>query len=175
MRSFYMDIAERCAEMSYATRLHVGAVVVKNNNIISFSWNGMPSGWENVCEHKEYMPDDAPQYMTIEEIEEQYPYQEMEFPGDTASEKLMNRRGRRYRLKTRPEVLHAESNALSKLARTHESGDGAAMFVTHAPCMNCAKMIYQAGIKEVYYSEDYRDPSGVDFLRQCDITVEKLD
>jgi len=77
-------------------------------------------------------------------------------------------------LKTKPEVLHAESNCISKLARSPESGEGAVMFVTHAPCIDCAKLIYQSGIAEVYYQRDYRDTAGLDFLKQCGIPVTQL-
>jgi dCMP deaminase len=75
---------------------------------------------------------------------------------------------------TRPEVLHAESNAISKLARSSEAGLDSTLFVTHAPCINCAKAIYQAGIKAVYYAKDWRSGEGVHFLNKCDITVERL-
>ena len=78
-------------------------------------------------------------------------------------------------LKTKPEVLHAESNCLAKLARSPESGEGAVMFVTHAPCIDCAKLIYQSGIAEVYYQRDYRDTAGVQFLARCGIPVTQLD
>ena len=76
--------------------------------------------------------------------------------------------------KTKPEVLHAESNAIAKLARSVVSGQGATMFITHSPCIDCAKLIYQAGIKEVYYDQDYRSTDGIDFLKQCGIIVEKF-
>jgi len=72
-------------------------------------------------------------------------------------------------LKTKPEVLHAEMNCLMKLAKSTESGEGAAMFITHTPCIDCAKGIYQAGIKEVYYDREYRDSAGVDFLEKSGI------
>lgn len=170
----YMDVAERFAEESYATRLHVGAIVVKDNRIISIGINGMPSGWENVCEHKEYMPVDALQWMTIEEIEDQYPHQEMEYPGDTDLERWRNRRGRRYALKSKPEVLHAERNALDKLARSTESGEDAMMFVTHSPCLECAKSIYGAGISEIFYKTEYRSDAGIKFLEKCGVKVTKI-
>ena len=76
--------------------------------------------------------------------------------------------------KTKPEVLHAESNAIAKLAKSTESGDGASMFITCAPCMDCAKMIFQTGIKEVFYAEDYRDDAGISFLNKCGITVKQI-
>jgi dCMP deaminase len=74
-------------------------------------------------------------------------------------------------LKTKPEVLHAESNAISKLAKSHNSGNGADLFVTHSPCLECAKLIFQSGIGRVYYSENYRDDAGVQFLKKCNIEV----
>jgi dCMP deaminase len=76
--------------------------------------------------------------------------------------------------KTKPEVLHAETNAIAKLARSNESGEGASLFVTHSPCLECAKLIYQAGIKEVYYKEPYRDTAGVEFLSKSGIKVDKV-
>ena len=78
-------------------------------------------------------------------------------------------------LKTKDEVIHAEANAISKLARDGESGNGASLFCTHAPCIHCAKLIYGAGISKVYYRDTYRDTLGVDFLQKCDIEVEKVD
>lgn len=79
------------------------------------------------------------------------------------------------RLVTKPEVLHAESNAVAKLARSSESGEGASAFVTHQPCMECAKLLYQSGIKEVYYVHPYRLADGLKFLRECNIPVEQID
>ena len=77
-------------------------------------------------------------------------------------------------LKTKPEVLHAESNAIAKLAKSTESGAGASLFVTHAPCIDCAKLIYQSGITEVYYLNDYRDADGIEFLKVCGLRVAKV-
>lgn len=76
--------------------------------------------------------------------------------------------------KTKEEVIHAEANAILKLARDGESGNGASLFCTHAPCINCAKLIYGAGVKKVYYRDTYRDTKGVDFLEKCNIEVEKV-
>ena len=75
---------------------------------------------------------------------------------------------------TKPEVLHAETNAIAKLARCSEHGEGATAFVTHQPCMDCAKLLYQSGITEVYYAHKYRLTHGVDFLEKCGITVEQM-
>ena len=77
-------------------------------------------------------------------------------------------------LKSRPEVLHAETNAIAKVAKSTNSSDGAAMFITHAPCLDCAKLIHQSGIKSVFYRNEYRDTSGVDFLKNCNIEVENV-
>jgi dCMP deaminase len=74
-------------------------------------------------------------------------------------------------LKTKPEVIHAESNAISKLARGTESGAGATMFVTHAPCIDCAKLVYQSGIATVYYKNDYRSTQGLEFLDKSGVEV----
>ena len=78
-------------------------------------------------------------------------------------------------LQTRPEVLHAESNAIAKLARSTESGAGATCYVTHAPCLDCAKLLYQAGIQRVIYQAAYRDTRGTDFLERCNIEVQEHD
>jgi dCMP deaminase len=76
--------------------------------------------------------------------------------------------------KTKDEVIHAEANAISKLARAAESGDGASLFCTHAPCIHCAKLIYGAGISKVYYRDTYRDNFGLEFLEKCGIEIEKV-
>jgi dCMP deaminase len=80
----------------------------------------------------------------------------------------------RYRLKTKPEVLHAESNAVAKLAQSSQSGRDAAIFITHAPCLDCAKLIYQSGISSVYYRNSYRDVAGLEFLEKSGVAVEKV-
>jgi dCMP deaminase len=140
----YMKVAETFAELSTARRLHVGAIVVKDDRIISIGYNGMPSGWDNNCE---------------DEIVESY----------SGYEGAIHRTV----LKTKPEVLHAETNAIAKLAKSTESGDGATMFITHSPCLDCAKLIYQSGIKSVYYRNTYRSEDGIEFLKKCNIEVKK--
>ena len=134
----YMDVAERFAQLSSARRLHVGAIVVKDDRIISIGYNGMPSGWDNNCE-------DAVQHSD-----------------DTVT------------LKSKPEVLHAETNAIAKLAKSTESGDGAVLFVTHSPCLDCAKLIFQSGIRSVFYRNSYRSDAGVQFLEKSGVTVEQM-
>jgi dCMP deaminase len=125
-----MDVAERFAQLSYAKRLNVGAIVVKDDRIISIGYNGMPSGWDNDCEDENN--------------------------------------------KSKPEVLHAESNAIAKLAKSNESGDNATLFCTHSPCIDCAKLIYQSGISTVYYKDNYRSNDGIDFLKKSNVTVTKV-
>jgi len=135
----YMTTAETFAELSHARRLHVGAIVVKDDRIISIGYNGMPAGWDNNCEYVFRHP-------------------------QTKIEELV----------TRPEVLHAETNAIAKLAKSNESGMGATMFITHAPCLDCAKLIYQSGIGHVLYRDAYRDTSGVTFLEKSGIEVTQV-
>jgi dCMP deaminase len=145
----HMKAAEVYSQLSSAKRLQVGCVVVKDNTIIGIGYNGMPSGWNNDCEKKSYINID-PKWQYLDED------------------------GSTYSLVTRPEVLHAESNALAKIARSTNSSEGASLFVTHAPCLDCAKMMYQAGINSVYYRNSYRDNSGVDFLKECKIEVKQV-
>ena len=164
----YMKTAKIFAELSHARRLHVGAIVVKDDRIISIGYNGMPAGWDNDCEHKEYMSGDAGGWLSPEEIYEQWPFEEEDIDPDLGY-------ARRYALKTKPEVLHAESNAIAKLAKSNDSGLGADIFITHAPCIECAKLIYQSGINGVYYGENYRDDSGIEFLKKSGVNIEKLD
>lgn len=145
LKKAYMKTAATFAELSYAKRLHVGAIIVKDDRIISIGYNGMPTGWDNTCE------------ITLpEEI-------------DIDSRTIIP-----AQLVTRPEVLHAESNAVSKVARSTESSEGATLFCTHAPCIDCAKLIYQAGIKSVYYGENYRSDAGILFLIASNVHVEQL-
>ena len=75
---------------------------------------------------------------------------------------------------TKDEVIHAEANAIIKLARDGESGYGSSLFCTHAPCIHCAKLIHGAGIEHVYFRHAYRDEHGIDFLENCKIRVEKV-
>jgi len=166
-RDVYMKVAETFAELSSARRLHVGAIVVKDDRIISIGYNGMPSGWDNNCEDKEYMSVDAGGWLDPNEIYEQWPMQEQQLPKE-------DNRWLRYRLKTKPEVLHAETNAIAKLAKSTESGNGATMFVTHAPCLDCAKLIFQSGINSVLYRNSYRSDDGINFLAKAGVLVEKL-
>ena len=145
----HMKTAEVYAELSSARRLHVGCVVVKDNTIIGIGYNGMPSGWDNDCEYRNYR-----------DLDENYQF--------------LDEDGTTYSLRTRPEVLHAETNAIAKIARSTNSSEGSTLFVTHAPCLDCSKIIHQAGINSVYYRNSYRDTQGIDFLKECGINVEKV-
>lgn len=134
LKRAYMRTAQTFAELSSAQRLHVGAIIVKDDRIISIGYNGMPSGWSNTCE--DVLEDGT--------------------------------------LKTKPEVLHAESNAIAKLAKSNESGEGATIFVTHSPCLECAKLIFQSGIRQVFYNQEYRNSLGIDFLGKSGIEIQQL-
>lgn len=150
----YMDVARRFADLSSARRLKVGAIIVKDDRIISIGYNGMPSGWDNNCEDKVYCEDGD--------------WSEQLLPKDA-------NQWMKYKLVTKNEVIHAEANAIAKLAKCTESGDGSTMFLTHAPCIHCAKQIYTAGIKTVYFGQAYRDDEGLTFLRKCDILVHQVE
>ncbi len=76
--------------------------------------------------------------------------------------------------KTKDEVIHAEANAILKLAKSHDGGDGASLFCTHAPCVQCAKLIYGAGINSVYYRNQYRNDDGIKFLEKCEVKVMQV-
>ena len=149
-----MDVAERFAKLSSAKRLQVGAIVVKDDRIISIGYNGMPAGWDNECEKRVYIDPSK--------LSRNCGYVYLDEDGSS------------YELKTKPEVIHAEANAIAKLAKGNESGDGSTMFLTHAPCIDCAKQVYTAGVKKVYYRHSYRDDDGLTFLEKCDIMVSKV-
>ena len=134
----YMKTAEVFSECSTAKRLHVGAIIVKDERIISIGYNGTPSGWDNNCEDIKVNNDGD--YVTV----------------------------------TKPEVLHAETNAIAKLAKFNGSGSGSVLFVTHSPCLDCAKLVFQSGISSVYYRNSYRDNAGVDFLNRAGVKVEQI-
>ena len=127
----YLRMARIWAENSYCKRRKVGALVVKDNMIISDGYNGTPSGFENVCEDDNNL--------------------------------------------TKPYVLHAEANAITKLARSSNNSDGATLYVTASPCIECSKLIIQAGIKRVVYGEQYRLTDGLDLLRRAGVEVVSLD
>lgn len=172
-QKLYMTIANTVATMSSAKRLQVGAIVVKDDRVISMGYNGMPSGWDNNCEDKDYMSGDAGGWLNPDEIAERWPFEEVVH--ETQSDDTVWTHTCRFRLKTKPEVLHAETNAIAKLAKSTESGLDADLFVTHAPCLDCAKLIYQSGIRCVWFGTAYRDDSGIKFLEESGINVFQID
>ena len=127
----YLRMAAIWSENSYCVRRKVGALVVKEKMIISDGYNGMPSGFPNVCEGEDGL--------------------------------------------TLPCVLHAEANAITKIARSGNNSDGATLYVTDSPCIECAKLIIQAGIRRVVYARSYRLTDGLDLLLKAGISVEKVE
>lgn len=127
----YLRMASIWSENSYCNRRKVGAILVKDNMIISDGYNGTPSGFENCCEDAQ---------------------------------------GRTF-----PYVLHAEANAITKVACSHNSSEGSTLYVTSSPCMECAKLIIQAGIKRVVFSEYYRICEGIELLERAGIKTEFLE
>lgn len=127
----YLRMAKIWATNSYCKRRQVGALLVKDNMIISDGYNGTPAGFENVCEDENGV--------------------------------------------TKPYVLHAEANALTKVAKSGNSAAGATLYVTASPCMECSKLIIQSGIKRVVYSDEYRLDDGIKLLKRAGIEVEKLE
>lgn len=127
----YLRMAKIWSTNSYCKRRQVGALLVKDNMIISDGYNGTPSGFENVCEDENGV--------------------------------------------TKPYVLHAEANAITKIARSGNSANGATLYVTASPCMECSKLIIQSGIKRVVYCDDYRLEDGINLLKRAGIEVEKIE
>lgn len=125
----YLRMAQIWSENSYCLRRKVGALIVRDNMIISDGFNGTPSGFPNVCEENNV---------------------------------------------TFPYVLHAEANAITKVARSNNSSEGATLYVTASPCMECSKLIIQAGIKRVVFSDLYRIQDGLDLLRRAGIEVAHM-
>jgi dCMP deaminase len=127
----YLQMADIWSQNSYCKRRQVGALLVKNQMIISDGYNGTPSGFENVCEDEDN--------------------------------------------KTKPYVLHAEANAITKVAKSGNSSDGATLYVTSSPCVECSKLIIQAGIKRVVFTESYRLEDGINLLKRAEIEVKQVD
>ena len=154
MRNFddkYIKISQIWATNSYAKRKKVGAIIVKNNRIISDGYNGTPKGFPNECE-KSYCDN----------------------PSRCKSDSCKNCKHNKVG-ESLPYVLHAEANAIAKLAKSTESGEDATLYVTMSPCLECAKLIIQTGIKRVVYLEEYRMTDGLELLKQAGIEVVKFD
>jgi dCMP deaminase len=157
IEAIYMQTAYQFAKLSYAERRKVGCVIVKDKQLISFGYNGMPHGFENKCEEDQIRYYENPDHAST-----------LEGKGYSCSDGCCSK------TVTRREVLHAESNAIMKVAKSTMSCDGAELYTTTCPCFDCAKLIIQAGISKVYYSEDYRDMSGIDLLKTAEIEVEQV-
>lgn len=173
MRNFdstYLKIAEIWAQNSFARRAKVGAIIVKDNRIISDGFNGTPSGFDNTCE--EY------HCSLLRNNVEECPVS----PGIFISDKLKTNSHMNYvcngcscsEMVTKKEVLHAEANAITKLCQSGQSSEGATIYITMSPCFECAKLIIQAGIKRVVYKEQYRETAGLEMLKEAGIEVVQL-
>jgi len=143
----YIDMAQRWGKLSKANRKKVGCLIVKDGAIISDGYNGTPRGFDNTCETS-IMPESI------------------------APKSLSNHPSNA--LITKPEVLHAESNAITKLAKSTQSSVGATMYVTISPCIECAKLIIQSEISRVVYGKLYRNSEGIDLLNKANILTEIL-
>ena len=162
----YMQMAESMASLSYAERRKVGCIIVSpDGQLISQGFNGTPSGCDNCCENKiyEYEPD------------ENCPYIGRGACNRPTCEGCEHRIESGYTLVTKPEVLHAETNAITKCAKWMASTENATLYVTLSPCLDCSKLIIQAGIKRVVFKEKYRDTTGIDLLKRIGIQVQQID
>lgn len=149
----YLRMAFIWAENSYAIRRKVGCLIVKNNSIISDGWNGTPSGFPNVCEKVVCTKPDDPSC----------------FGGGTECLNCEH-----AKLTTYNYVLHAEANAITKLCKSNNSSEGATIYVTDEPCIECSKLIIQAGIKRVIYAREYRMHDGIELLNKAGIEVQQI-
>lgn len=158
-QKMYMDIAQVLANTSSGVRLKVGAVLVRDNNILSTGYNALPAAIDGPLEDKVYMKAGGGAWLDIDYIETEWP--------------LEDEIGR-YKLVTLPEVRHAERSVLMNLCKTNESAVGASLFVTASCCKFCSIDIVDAGISTVYYREEYRDISGLEHLRNNGVNVYKI-
>ena len=149
--TYYIKVAQICSENSKANKLKVGAIIVKDQQIISDGFNGTPSRFDNQCEDEKHKKLDRCSLCSQEHCE-----------GCDNIELL-----------TRPEVMHAESNAITKCAKYGKATLGSTIYITHTPCIECAKLIIQAGIKRVVYKNFYKSLAGVEILRKSGIIVEQ--
>ena len=156
----YLRMARIWSENSYAIRLKVGCLIVsKEGNLISDGYNGTPRGFENVCEYSS-----DPRHEPFSTL-----------PDAQRREHLMKlSRSGEINLISKPYVLHAEANAITKLARSTQSSDGATLYCTDMPCMECSKLIIQSGIRRVVYERPYRITDGVEILRRAGVEVVNI-
>ena len=149
--TYYIKVAQICSENSKANKLKVGAIIVKDQQIISDGFNGTPSRFDNQCEDVKHKDLNRCSLCSQEHCE-----------GCDNIELL-----------TRPEVMHAESNAITKCAKYGKATLGSTIYITHTPCIECAKLIIQAGIKRVVYKNFYKSLAGVEILCKSGIIVEQ--
>ena len=155
----YLRMARIWSENSYAIRLKVGCLVVsKDGNIISDGYNGTPIGFENVCEYSE--------------DKSREPFRDLPDERKRAYLKKISQEG--VKLISKPYVLHAEANAITKLARSTQSSEGATLYCTDMPCMECSKLIIQAGVKRVVYERPYRITDGEELLKRAGVEVVNI-
>lgn len=158
--AMFLNVAKEVSSLSKCVRAKVGALLVKDKNIISFGYNGTPVGTCNDCETKMYVSSDSGAWLDQELITSTWPYEDGKG---------------RYKLVTKDEVIHAESNAILKAAKMGVSTQGTTMYCTLSPCKDCSKLILQAGVERVVYLELFsRDNGSVEFLNQF-ISVEKYE
>ena len=162
----YLRLAREISNLSYGIRLKVGCVIVKDRQIISDGYNGTPTGFSNVCE--EFVDENLQQKMMekCHTDEEKFNFIETKLIWDDDNIDI---------LKSKREVLHAETNAITKVAKTNFSTDGATIYITDEPCFDCAKLIIQSGIKRVVCWREYRKKDGVELLKKANIEVVKYD
>lgn len=153
--NMYMDFAKRAAAESYSKRLQVGAIFVSIEGVMSIGINGTPKGFDNSCEIRKYVDSDDHRLSCSEE----------EVFSDSVGS---------YILETRPEVSHAEQNLFAKMMREGVESKGGVIFITHAPCIECAKQIVGSGIDVVYYRDEYRSDVGLMWLAENGVGVVKV-
>jgi dCMP deaminase len=129
--SAYLRMAEQWSKLSHCQRKQVGAIIVKDEMIISDGYNGTPAGFDNCCE-------------------------------DDNGE-------------THWYVLHAEANAILKVAKSTNNCKGATLYLTLSPCKDCSKLVLQAGITRVVYMNSYKDTEGIDFLKSAGVETVQID
>lgn len=164
----YMRMASELAKLSYATRSKVGCLIVsEDGQIVSQGYNGMPHGMDNCCEDKVY------NYVPGKDCKR--PDSCTKGKDGTCKGCLFSEQSTSYTLITKPEVLHAESNAISKCAKWNSSTDGATCYVTLSPCVECSKLMIQSGIKRVVYKDIYRNLEGISMLKSAGVLTEQID